>query len=146
MKYKWNWGTKLALWITAFILFMLTLVFLTFQNDAMLVERDYYPKGLEYQNRIDEVKRAGAAGAFFDLRQENNTLILDMVNIHADSGKAVFFRPSDNTLDLSFDLATVNKDSLLLPITKFKKGKYILKSQWYKDGESYYFEKILFIK
>ena len=146
MKYKWNWGTKLAIWIIAFILFMITLVVFTFINDTMLVEKDYYPKGLEYQNRIEETNRAFKAGAVFDATQGNENLTIQLTHIQSDSGNIVFFRPSDNGLDLSFDLSDIEDSTLIIPLNRLKKGKYILKNQWYHQGNGYYLEKIIFVK
>ena len=57
-KIKWNWGTKLVIAIILFMGFIFVLVYLSTQNTIDLVERDYYPKGLKYQNRIEEIKNA----------------------------------------------------------------------------------------
>ena len=145
-KIKWNWGTKLALWITAFIVFMLILVFMTMRNNIMLVEKDYYPKGLDYQSRIDELENAQLKNASFLPSQENDSLQLKLSNVVADSGTLVFFRPSDNSLDRSYPFNSQNNHPIRLPLTHFKPGKYILKAQWYYKNTPYYREQIIFIK
>ena len=66
---KWNWGTKLALWIIAFVLFILSLVYMSLGYDVNLVEKDYYPKGLVYQQRIEAINNANEAGSSVNIIQ-----------------------------------------------------------------------------
>ena len=51
-----NWGNKLLIAIVIFMSFIFVLVYLSAQNQIDLVEKDYYPKGLKYQDRIDEIE------------------------------------------------------------------------------------------
>ena len=145
-KIKWNWGTKLLIAIIIFMSFIFFLVYLTTQNTINLVEKDYYPKGLKYQTRIDEIKKADIAKEQFNVIQENGLIVLSMPEINADSGSIVFFRPSDQLLDFT---SGINPDSLgrmYFPYNNFKKGKYLIKVHWYENGEGYYIEKRFFIK
>ena len=54
MKIKWHWGTGILIAIILFIGLMITLVFLSSRQEFHLVEKDYYPKALEYQQQIDK--------------------------------------------------------------------------------------------
>ena len=145
-KIKWNWGTKLLIAIIIFMSFIFFLVYLSTQNAISLVEKDYYPKGLKYQTRIDEIKKADLAKEQFNVIQENGLIVLSIPEINADSGSIVFFRPSDQLLDFT---SGINPDSLgrmYFPYNNFKKGKYLIKVHWYENGEGYYIEKRFFIK
>ena len=145
-KIKWNWGTKLLIAIIIFMSFIFVLVFLTTQNTINLVEKDYYPKGLKYQTRIDEIKKATLVKEQFNVIQKDGLIVLSLPEINADSGSIVFFRPSDQLLDFT---SSINPDSLgkiYFSYNNFKKGKYLIKVHWYKNGEGYYIEKRFFVK
>jgi len=145
-KIKWNWGTKLLIAIIIFMSFIFFLVYLTTQNTINLVEKNYYPKGLKYQTRIDEIEKATLAKEQFNVIQKDGLIVLSIPEINADSGSIVFFRPSDQLLDFT---SSINPDSLgrmYFPNNNFKKGKYLIKVHWYKNGEGYYIEKRFFVK
>jgi len=146
MKIKWNWGTKLAIWIVAFIVFMLTLVYLTTTYEVNLVEKDYYPKGLMYQTRIDAIQNADSINAVFSTSQDENNIVLNIPDIQADSGTILFFRPSGNSLDRTYELIIVDDHRLVFPINNFEYGKYILKINWFHSNKEYYVEQVFFMK
>ena len=58
MKIKWNWGTGILIGIIVFMTFIIGLVFVSFKQNFDLVEKDYYPKALEYQQQIDKESNA----------------------------------------------------------------------------------------
>ncbi len=142
---KWNWGTKLALWIIAFILFILTLVYLSLGYDVNLVEKDYYPKGLIYQERIDAIKNARNAGSDIGFEQYDQQIVVSLTNCIADSGTVYFFRPSTTDEDIIVDIIDIiNKPAL--PLSEFITGKYLVKVNWWHKNNEYYLEKALIIK
>lgn len=144
MNIPWNWGTKLTLFIIIFILFILILVYKTFQNNIMLVEKDYYPKGLKYQDKIDEMRNAAPLSPAFYFRQTQQYIELHMAAIEPDTGSITFFRPSDNSLDLVYNLTPDTNFSMRFPIDKFKKGKYLAKIYWKESDNGYYVEKAFY--
>ncbi len=146
MKTKWNWGTKLAIWIVAFIVFMLTLVYMTTTSKVNLVEEDYYPKGLAYQTRIDAIKNAKDINAEFITSQNINNVIITIPNIKVDTGTVLFFRPSGNSLDMSYNLLPNNEQKMVFPKSDFTRGKYILKINWQYQNIEYYVEQVFFVK
>lgn len=146
MKIEWNWGTKLLIWIIAFILFILGLVFMTTKSDVNLVEKDYYPKGLVYQQRIDAIENAKEINAVFKTIQNTSTITLNIPDIQIDEGAVTFFRPSGNSLDRVYDFV-INKEKIMtFPKSDLKKGKYLLKINWNHENKEYYVEQVLFVK
>ena len=146
MNIKWNWGTKLAIWIVAFIVFMLTLVYMTTTTKVNLVEADYYPKGLKYQTRIDAIENANNINAVFGVIQNENDITIILPDIEVDSGSILFFRPSGNLLDRTYDLIVNDEKKLIVPKSDFSRGKYILKTNWYNKDTEYYVEQSFFVK
>ncbi len=146
MKIKWNWGTKLAIWIVVFIVFMLTLVYMTTTHEENLVEKDYYPKGINYQTRIDAIENANSINAIFVANQDENNIIINLPDIQVDTGTVLFFRPSGNSLDRTYEIVMTEEKKMVLPKSNFKHGKYILKINWFFDGKEYYVEQVFFVK
>jgi hypothetical protein len=146
MNIKWNWGTKLALWITVFILFMLGLVFMTIMNDVTLVEKDYYPKGLDYQNRINEMENAKLVNASFKVKQLENEIEIQFPNVNADSGTIYFFRPSNNQMDRMIRFDDSDNGVKHLDISDFHKGKYVMKISWKSANKAYYLEQVMTLR
>ncbi len=146
MKIKWNWGTKLVIWITAFIVFMLTLVFISFNYDIGLVEKDYYPKGLAYQDRINAIENAKNINAIFNITQDKDYIKIQIPELQIEQGTITLFRPSDNSYDRIFDMISSDNELIIIPKTETILGKYIIKINWkYKDKE-YYVEQLLYVK
>lgn len=144
MNIKWNWGTKLTLWIIVFMLFIFVLVFFSFKNTILLVEKDYYPKGLKFQDRIDEKNNAYALKDQFQLQQMDKYVVLSFPEIHPDTGTVVFYRHNDNLLDQIIAIKPDTSGKMYFPITDFKKGKYLLKIHWFEKGKGYFVEKQFF--
>jgi len=144
MKTKWNWGTKLVIWIVVFVLFILTLVYLSFGYDVNLVEKDYYPKGLVYQSRINAIENAKDLGVMFEIKQNNDNINISIPDIESDSGIITFFRPSDVNFDRAYKLETNRK--VEIPTDHFTRGKYIVRFNWWHGDKEFYFEQMLNVK
>jgi len=140
-KIKWNWGTKLLIAIIIFMSFIFVLVYQSYNNEIFLVERDYYPKGLKFQDRLDEIENARPLAKQLKVYQEAEKLVVVFPEIHPDTGTIYFFRPSNTKHDLTYKLEPDTNNSMSFPKSKFKKGKYILKIFWKEKDTAYYIEK-----
>lgn len=140
-KIKWNWGTKLVIAIIIFMSFIFVLVYKSVNNEIYLVEKDYYPKGLKYQDRLDEIKNAQPIAEHLKVYQDANNVIVAFPEIHPDTGTIYFFRPSDTRLDMTYQLEPAPDYTMSFSKSKFEKGKYILKISWEESNTAYYIEK-----
>lgn len=138
---KWNWGTKLVIAIVIFMSFIFVLVYLSTQNVINLVEKDYYPKGLKYQDRLDEIENARLLSKSFRILQLENDIIVSFPPMDPDTGTIMFFRPSGNEYDQTYRLEPDTAMSMKFPKSAFIKGKYLVKVFWKEKGKGYYFEK-----
>lgn len=141
MKLKWNWGTKLMAAMVFFMGLLVVLVIRSTSEGIMLVEKDYYPKGLKYQERLDEIENARPFTAQVRIYQQVAHVVVDLPSVRSDTGSIVFFRPSDNRLDRAYILGTDTLTSLSFPKSSFQKGRYLVKIYWKKEGKGYYIEK-----
>ena len=141
MNIKWNWGTKLTIAIILFMSWILFLVYLSTQYPIDLVEEDYYPKGLKYQERIEEIRNARPFFKMVKTFQENDFVVVTFPDIRPDTGTITFYRPSDIHLDRVYDIRTDSTQKMSFPKKEFRKGKYYLKIYWEENGKAYYIEK-----
>lgn len=141
MNIRWNWGTKLFIAIAIFMIFIFILVYLSAKNQINLVEKDYYPKGLKYQDRIDEIQNAEIYKDSFLIQKINDQVLVSYTVQQADTGSLYFFRPSDNALDMTYVFLPDSTGKIYLDAGQFKRGKYTVKVYWEDGGKKYYLEK-----
>ena len=111
------------------------------QHPIMLVEKDYYPKGIEYQQRIDERNNAEIFKSQFQIIDSGNFVLVKIPNVLIDTGNIDFFRPSNIKLDYNYNINKEKKSEIILPDSIFEIGKYIVKFYWESEGKKYYLEK-----
>ncbi len=142
---KWNWGTKIGLLYTAFVVFILVMVYLAFGQKYDLVTEDYYAQEVKYQGTIDSRTRAenlkenlttSIEGDFLKvIFPQQNTLLKGTINC---------FRPSDQSKDFTEEFETEN-GYYKIPLNKFISGKYTLKIKWNEGSLAYYKEQIVIL-
>jgi len=141
---KWNWGTKIFIAIVLFMLLIIGFVIASFQHTVNLVEKDYYPKGQIYQTRLDEIKNAITLRDSFIIEKVENSIVLILPEIEADTASINFFRPSGNQFDRVYDISS--GDTIFkFPRNEFIRGKYKIKVYWKSDGTANYFERDFFV-
>lgn len=136
----------------AMILFMaliITMVFLSMRQTYYLVEKDYYPKALEYQTRIDRMQNARMLGEkvlIENLGEQISFTFPSAFDPGAITGNIVFYRPSDGTLDLRFPIGPDTARRQLCDVASVPRGKYIVKLDYESQGKGYYQEETIFLK
>lgn len=138
---KWNWGTKLVIAMAIFMGFIFVLVYQCTLHDINLVEKDYYPKGIKYQDRLDEIANAKPLENQIRVYQEIEKIIIAFPEIHPDTGSITFFRPSDTKFDQLYNFSLDSNYRTSFPKNKFIQGKYLVKIYWEKENVGYYVEK-----
>jgi hypothetical protein len=138
-----SWGWRIALFYGTFVVFMVGMVVLAFQQDFDLVADDYYEQEIAYQGRIDQMTNAKEDGQKLKVLNTENAVLLTFPNVVQDV-KVHVFRPSDDTMDFMLEEANVDAD-IVIPNDRFTKGKYLIKVEWKNDGKTYFQEQILLI-
>jgi len=139
-KFKFNWGTGIAVVIALFLLANAFVIYKSLQQKYDLVAEEYYPQGLEYQKQIDRFAKANALSGEIMISQEPQALVIAYpmdLKGRVVKGQVVIFRPSDENADftdsIQFDTAMVQR----IPINKFINGKYVAKFFWKMDNMEY---------
>ncbi len=146
---KWNWGTKLLIGMIAFMLFLIVFFVSMMRQTFYLVEKDYYPKGLEYQQRIDKIENAKQLGERIQLDNSGNYLVFTFPSVivaEETNGNIVLYRPSDGTQDISMTIKLDSLNQHIFPVEDVLKGKYIAKIDYAYNEKGYYEEIPVLIK
>ncbi|MFM1875415.1 MAG: hypothetical protein RL266_1152 [Bacteroidota bacterium] len=138
-----NWGLRIALFYGSFVVFIMVLVVMAFNQDFDLVADDYYEQEIAYQGRIDQLTNASNDGQKVAITYSGNSYDLAFSEAATDV-KVHFFRPSDDTKDVLLEEATV-ESILPVPSSQLIAGKYLVKVEWKANGKTYFQEDDLFV-
>lgn len=143
---KFNWGTKIGIAYTVFVLFIIGMVYMAFGEKFDLVTEDYYAKEIAFQEKIDSKNRHAALDTQLKINVEENNLVLYFPHEKGVkiNGKINCFRPSDENKDFVEEVKG-SSFKYSIPLERFVKGKYTLKVDWKVDEEHYYNEQIIII-
>lgn len=147
-KKKISWGVKIAVVYTLFALLIMTMVIIFMNQDVNLVEEDYYPKEIAYQQHIDKLERTKKLFGEVSVSSGVSEVIIKFPeNINSDeiTGNINFYRPSDKTKDFSKEIALSKNGKQIIPTNKFVKGLWKVKIDWKHSGTSYYNESTIMV-
>ncbi len=139
---KFNWGMGIAIFMTCFVIFIVSFVVKSSFLKTDLYAEDYYQQELDYQEIIDaRVNSSKYKGDFF-ITQSSSGIVVNLpkgINWEDADAAIHFYRPSDANLDKTISV-TQNKDVLNLSRTDFKKGAYEAKLTWSTNDKNYILE------
>ena len=144
---KFNWGTGLFLFYSAFVVFMLSLVVMSHQQKIELVTENYYSKGVDFQTQINEQSNVAALKEKPIIKQlENGMLELSFpISENEKSkidGEIAFFRPSDKDLDFNLPI-NLEQENKQLIANKIEQGLWRIKLSWTENDKKFFQETIL---
>lgn len=143
MTMKWNWGTKLAIAMAAFMLMIIIFAVRMMRESVDLVEKDYYPKGQAYQQMIDKKANAAPYADSIHINIEDGFIKLRFpVSFPPEkiTGTAHLYDRVTETGDKLFTLTVGAGGQFWLPVNQ-NKGRYIVKIDWVCEQKAYYVEK-----
>jgi len=145
---RFHWGHGIFVFLLIFLLSMAFVIYKSFQQDNPLVEKEYYPKGLEYQKQIDRTRNARALGEKIVITQYEGQLVITYPGFFRKpgiSGELYFYRPSGETGDFRTAMAPDTSLVQLISSEKLEPGKYVVKCNWSHDRLEYYDEVVIFV-
>ena len=148
MKLKLNWGSGIAVVYILFLIGTLIMVMIFMNQDVSLESKDYYTKGIKYQDEIDKMERTKELPEQLDIRVEQSLIILNFPKIFKSTelnGKIYCYRPSDDSKDFIINVETDSSSTQSIPTNNFLKGFWRLKIDWNGKGNSYLDEKIVMV-
>ena len=148
MKLHWHWGTKLMIFMAMFMLLLIGFVYMSFQENFDLVEKDYYPKSLDFQVEIDKMDNAKEIGELISVENDGKGLQIKFpraFNFNEVSGHLYFYRPSDKRDDQVIEIKLDSMNQQYIQTASFSKGKYTLKMDYTVGKRDYLQEETVFI-
>ena len=135
--------------ITIPIILLIIFIFFSNKNALGLVEGDYYQKAIEYQDQIDIEKETKQLSQQVSIINIENTLIVKFPAMFGSSdlsGRIVFFRPSDKTLDFSIPVDVDEGGIQIIDVSEKERGAWIVQIYWNGKSDKYYTEQRIFIE
>jgi hypothetical protein len=136
-----NWGWKIAIFYSTFVIGMLFLVYKTSTVKTELVTKDYYAQELVYQVELDAKNRAQALQNKLALSKTAEQIILSFPQeFYSNSnftGQVKFYCAADSKRDKEFKVENLVNGTFSIPIVEIKKGRYTMKVSWSKDEVLY---------
>lgn len=139
---NFTWGHGVVVALGAFMIFILSLVFIFgrgWQN-AEMVSRDYYEEELRYQDVIDAKNQADLLKEKPIYNQNSQGITLEFPeSILVDQNKVKFhlFRTDDAKLDAEKELPFQNGRKIHIPKQILFPGSYTLKINWESKSVPY---------
>lgn len=136
-----NWGHKILLVIIAFVFLMFGMVYIAFQQNNELIDNNYYEKETKYQSVIDASHRLNdvySKNVFI----QNGTLISvklpDSLIQFFNNGKIEFLKNDDQSKDVRISFIPDSLGIFNIEKSKFGKGTFTARVEWYNDKTMYY--------
>ncbi len=137
-----NWGWRIAIVYTSFVVLILYMVYRSVQMSTELVTPNYYAEELDYQSHIDKVNRTTQLST--ELQWKVNDRKLDFsfpaeLTTQKISAEVFFYCPSDSKKDVTLHCEAANGIAEL-NVTQLQQGVYQMKVEWKADNTTYYNE------
>ncbi len=146
---KFDWGKGIFLAITIFVITTLSVVSYLISLDFFLVTNNHYEEGVEYQETIDQKKRASELEnpilVVFDEKIEALRIVFPNELVGKAQGNIKLYRPNNPRLDAELPLKVNATGTQLISTSTMEKGKWVLSIQWEVDETKYLEEKTVVI-
>ena len=143
MKLKFNWGFGIAATYIGFVIVILIMVFIFMKQDVTLETRDYYAKGLAYQEQIDKMNRAKELPEQLSINVIPNSLKLSFPKMFSPErlkGTITLYRPSNEKNDFTILVSPDTSHIQLISTENISKGLWKVRVDWSADNVTYYNE------
>jgi hypothetical protein len=143
MKIKFSWGSGIAATYIGFVLATLVMVVIFMKQDVTLETKDYYAKGLAYQEQIEKMNRAKNLSEQLEITSLQNSIKLSFPKIFsAESlmGTVTLYRPANDKNDFTIHVSTDTSRIQLIPTENMSKGLWKVRVDWSADDVTYFNE------
>ena len=143
MKIQWHWGTGVVIALILFISLILGFVFKMYYVDFHLVEKDYYPKELNFRFHMDKEENARNLDGEITFEQEDGNVVIQFPPIFKGkeiTGEIHFYYIRNEEYDKKLPIAVDSVNRVFVPVKELWKGRYKIKIDYEVDSVKYYQE------
>jgi regulatory protein YycI of two-component signal transduction system YycFG len=136
-----NWGKGLTIFIVAFMITMLGMVYVAFRQSNEMIEDNYYERELKYQKIIDGKNELLIYNNFSFISEANGIIKISLpseLRSKIDEGQVQFIKLDKESLDKTYRITQLNVNRLVYPRSDFAQGMYLIKISW-KNNNKFYF-------
>ena len=144
-----SWGVRITVLYMAFVALIVTLVFVSANQDIELEAKDYYAQELKYQQKIDALNNSNDLVSTVSYVVNANDVLLNFPKeqaVNGIKGDVLFFCTYDSKKDKRVDIAANANGEQLIPFSLLTPGKYTMKISWNVLGKDFYKESPITIK
>jgi len=143
-----NWGWKIVLLYTGFVVMTLGMVFYFIGDKVDLVADDYYKQEIAYQDQIDKMSNNQALEQPLEIDLDRTSLsaVIRFPLEQASAGVqglVQLYRPANSDEDKTFDINTDSTGVQTVSLAGFNRGLWKIKVLWNSGGKDYYSEKVV---
>lgn len=115
------------------------------RNQLDLVRPDYYAEEIQFQRQLDRLNRTQSlvrpGTIVYDAAQQSVAIALPPAHAgQPTSGRILFYRPSDASLDRDIQLAVNDQGVQRVDARKLRSGLWKVRVQWTTSGQEYFFD------
>jgi hypothetical protein len=143
---KLNWGLKITILYSGFVMLIITMVSMAMSQKVDLVSKDYYEQELRYQDKIDKTNRTHSLSEPMTWQVNPDGLLLKFPKQfegQSIKGTIYFFRPSDERMDKKIDIAVDTSLIFHVSTDQLQKGLYKMQIDWSVNNQEYYNESVI---
>lgn len=129
-----NWGKGIVIAMSTFIVFIVVLATIMMTSKIDLESDDYYKQEIAFEEEIKALTNANALDKGISINQTKESISFEIpVELKAEKIRVAFHRPNDQSLDVSFDIAKGEHNTI--PSNMLKKGKYKVEISYLVDDK-----------
>jgi hypothetical protein len=142
-----NWGKGIAIFIVAFMVFILSMVYRATQTDTDLHSVDYYEQEIDYQSKINALSNGNDLADGIDIEISANAITWQMPDTlnQVYEGEVRFYRPDNALLDQTIAMKLDADGKQGVSLNDFVQGEYQVAFVWQNQGENYRVAKTIYI-
>lgn len=143
-----NWGYKILIGFSTFVIGMLCMVGVAMKQSNEMMDDNYYEKELKFQDKIDASKNLFAVTEKLSITDSGNVVVLQLPAATVASntvGIIECIRSAEQKRDVKLRLQLDENGRQVLPKTLFVNGIYQLRLDWTTNGTTYFHSQELII-
>jgi nitrogen fixation protein FixH len=144
-----NWGKGILITIIIFIAGTVVMMVIAMNSPSDLVMKNYYEKGVRYQEQIDKINRTNMLPEKVNIEFTGSTVLIKIPSTFEPekiNGEVLFYRPSDEKEDVRFPLSIDTSYIMIISTDKLEKGFWKVQLSWGTDEADYFNEASFTIK
>jgi nitrogen fixation protein FixH len=144
-----HWGKGILITIIIFIAGTVVMMAIAMNSPSDLVMKNYYEKGIKYQEQIDRINRTNALSEKVNIEFTGKAVLIKIPSMFQPEkikGEVLFYRPSNAKEDLRFPFSVDSSNEMLISTGKLDKGFWKIQLNWSSDGTDYFNEASFTIK